>query len=281
MAILDLHSVYDATGSTDTIVYENNSNAAIPAGDGATTIGLSPFSGALLCAYGAHVDAAAQALVALNLQSNNIVDPVNKLSDSVSATPTITSILKSKFLQTGYGLGSNLVGYANELAGKTATFKIDYLANVGTSAQGSFVPANVAEYSFAASAAATAGVYQTIAFNPSQTPPVGTYAILGTRTYGLTTSAVIRFQHTDFQGAFPGYPIVDYGTGSLTAANLGGNMWSEERIQGYQFVALSALLGKSMCPVFRIQGQSTGLNLQLLDTNADTVQFDLILQKVA
>ncbi len=85
MGILDLHSVYDATGSTDTVVTENNSNAVIPANDGATTIGVSPFGGALMALFGAHVVAAAQALVALGLTSNNIVDPVNQLADSVNS----------------------------------------------------------------------------------------------------------------------------------------------------------------------------------------------------
>lgn len=282
MGILDLHSVYDATGSTDTVVYENNANAVIPANDGATTIGLSPFPNAVMVAYGAHVVAAAQALVALNLKSNNLVDPANGLADSVNSTPTQTSILKTKYLTTNYAKGPNLVGYGNEAAGITATFKIDYLANVGTSiAPANFALQNLAEYSFAASGAATAGVYQTTAFNPSTTPPIGTYAILGLRLYAVSFAAVVRFQHTDFQGAFPGLPFLTYGSGTLTSANQGGNELTSDSWQGYQFLYLSQRLGINVCPVFRIQGQSTGLNLQLLDTVADTAQFDLILQKIA
>lgn len=281
MGILDTHSVYDATGSTDTVVTENNSNAVIPANDGATTIGLSPWAGAVLLAYGAHVTAAAQALVALGLTSNNLVDPVNKLQDTVNSTPTITSILKSKFLQLSYAKGPNLVQYANEAAGASATFKMDYLASIGASQAGSVIPANVAEYSFAASGAATAGVYQTTAFSPSTTPPIGTYLILGARAYALSTAAFLRFQHTDFGGAFPGFPIASYGAGTLTPANYGGNEVISDAWQGMQFVKLGQLTGIPMCPVFRIQGQSTGLNLQLLDTAADTAQFDLILQKIA
>lgn len=273
--------MYDATGSTDTIVYENNANAVIPSGDGATTIGLNPIATAIMLMYGAHVDAAAQALVALALKSNNIVDPANGLADSVNSTPTITTMIKAKYLTTNYAKGANLVGYGNEAAGKTATFKLDYVP-IGTSnAPASLALQNVAEYSFAASGAATAGVYQTTAFNPSTTPPIGTYMILGLRAYALTTQAIVRFQHSDFLGGFPGIPVADYGTGTLTSANLGGNEIISDAWQGYQFVYLSQRLGMALCPVFRIQGQSTGLNLQLLDTNADTAQFDLILQKIA
>lgn len=252
----------------------------IPANDGATTIGISPWAGALLLAYGAHVVAAAQALVALGLQSNNIPDSVNKLQDSVNATPAITSVMKMKLLQASYARGSNLVQYANEAAGLTATFKIDYLNSIGSSVPGSPIPANVAEYSFAAGGAATAGVYQTTAFSPAQTPPIGTYAILGLRIYALTMGAVVRFQHSDFGGAFPGLPVLSYGGTALTPANLGGNLITSDSWQGLQFVFLSQLTGLALCPVFRIQGQSTGLNVQLLDTAADTAQFALVLQKI-
>lgn len=131
MGILDSHSVYDATGSTDTLVTENNANAVIPTGDGATTIGVSPWANAILALYGAHVVAAAQALTALALTSNNLVDPVNTLSDALNTTPVATQVLKAKFAALSYAKGPNLIQYANEAAGKTATFKMDYLSTVG------------------------------------------------------------------------------------------------------------------------------------------------------
>lgn len=280
LGILDLHSVYDATGSTDTIVTENNSNAVIPANDGATTIGVSPFAGAILTMYGAHVVAAAQALVDLGLKSNNLVDPANGLNDTINSTPTVTSILKAKFATMNYNLGPNLIQYANEAAGKTATFKMDYVGVGTSSAPANLALANVAEYSVVLGAS-TAGVYSSTAFAPSTTPPIGTYRILGARCYALTTAAVLRFQHTDFAGAFPGIPVLDYGTGTLTAANQGGNAITTDAWQGYQFVYLSQALGIPVCPQFRIQGQGTGLNIQCLDTATDTPQVDLVLQKIA
>lgn len=284
--MLDLHSVYDATGSTDSIVSENNANAVIPTGDGATTIGISPWNGAVLTCFGAHVVAAAQALTTLGLQSNNLIDPVNKLQDTVNSTPAITSVVKAMFLQLGYNNGPNLVQYANEAAGATATFKIDFV-NVGKVHDGSIFPATTPNGSIGlwqgstiAGGAATAGVYQTTSFAPTTTPPIGTYAILGARVYALTTAAVLRFQHTDFGGAFPGFPVVSYGGGTLTGANQGGNMITSDSWQGNQFVQMSQYLGTPCCPVFRIQGQGTGLNFQLLDTAADTAQIVLNLLKI-
>jgi hypothetical protein len=278
--MLDLHSVYDATGSTDTIVVENNSNAVIPANDGATSIGLSPFANAVLMMYGAHTSAAAQALVALQLSGNNMVDPTNKLVDSVNTTPAMTSTVKAKFYTATYARGPNYVGYGQEAAGVVATFKMDLVGVGASSSPANFALQNLAEYSVA-SGACTAGVYKTTAFAPTNTPPIGRYRILGCRVYAVAFAAVIRFQHTDFQGAFPGFPVVSYGDQAITGANQGGNAITSDSWQGYQFVWLSQALGIPVCPEFAIQGQGTGLNIQVLDTAADTPQIDLILQKIA
>lgn len=291
--MLDLHSTYDATGSTDTIVTENNSNAVIPANDGATTIGVSPWPGAVMVAYGAHTGAAAQAYTALGLTSNNLVDPTNQLLDGVNSTPAMTSTIKAQFLQLNYVKGPNLVRYANEAAGASITFKIDNVA-VGSCQMGSIFPSTDAtksvgftQYSLVAGGAQTAGVYSTTAFstantvNTTQTPPIGTYAILGARVYAIPFAAVIRFQHTDFGGAFPGFPVVSYGNGTATGANQGGNMITSDSWQGNQFVQLSQYLGIPCCPLFRIQGQGTGLNVQIIDAAADTPQIVLNLLKVA
>jgi hypothetical protein len=262
-------------------VTENNANAVIPAGDGATTIGINPQPNAILLSYGAHVSAAAQALVALGLTSNNIVDPVNQLSDAVNSTPVMTSAVKSKLCAISYAKGPNLVRYAQEAAGVLGTYKMDYLPNLGTSyAPPNYAIQNVAEYSIAGSAL-TAGVYGSTAVNPTATPPIGTYAILGLRVYAITFGAVVRFQHADFLGAYPGIPVVTYGGTANTPAHNGGNFLTSDGVQGYQFLALSQAMGIPLCPVFRVQGQSTGLNVQALDTLADTPQYDIILQKIA
>lgn len=274
--MLDLHTAYDATGSTDTVVAENNANAVIPANDGATTIGVSPWTGAILCAFGVHT-VSGKAVVTLGLKSNNIVDPVNQLADT--ATGTDTALTVNQYLQAAYTLGPNLVTYAQEAAGAIATYKIDYIG-AGTTAPGADVPAGLAQYSVTASGGATAGTYQTTAFNPSPTPPIGSYAILGLKMSNLAQPAVVRFAHTDFAGALPGFPVVDTTTGTLTYANLARNVFADPTYQGRQFVRLGQLLGKPCCPVFRIQGQGTGLNLQLLTTGTDTVTYGLDLQKL-
>lgn len=288
--MLDLHNTYDATGSTDTVVTENNANAVIPVGDGATTIGLSPWQlAATLIAYGATVDAAGQALTTIGLQSNNLADATNQLVDGLNTTPVATRIAASYFIQLGYGAGPNYVRYANEAAGKTAPFKIDWIPGKGATSAGSLAPGpqragdtttGFTQYSIV-SGACTAGVYNTTSFAPTNTPPVGKYAILGARVSALTTALTLRFQHTDFGGCFPGFPVTDYNVGALTPGNIGGNTLLSDAWQGFQFVYMSQLLGVPCCPIFTIQGQGTGLNLQFLDTAADTPQTTLNLWKIA
>ncbi len=278
MTLLDLHSVYDATGSTDTVVSENNSNAAIPANDGSNVIGLSPFGNATLLGYGATVGAAAQALVTIGMSSNNLVDPVNKLLDTARGTDTRTCAMK--WLTTNYARGPNLVQYAQEAAGVLATFKIDLVQVGSSSSPSSYALQNIAEYTIN-SGACTAGVYQSTAFAPSPTPPVGVYRILGARVCNVLFAAAIRFTHADFAGAHPGFPVVSYSDQALTIAGIGGNFLTSDQVQGYQFLAMSQALGIPCCPQFTIQGQGTGLNVEILDVIADTPTIDLIIQKLS
>lgn len=277
MPILDLHSSVDATGSTDAFVSENTTGT-IPANDGASVAGISPWPNATLIAYGAHVGAAAQAIVGIGLTSNNLVDPTNKLQDNATGTDTRTMAIKT--VQIGYANGANLVQYSQEAAGLIAAFKLDYLSGVGTSGPGSLFPTGPAEYSVTFGAA-TAQVYKTLAFAPTNPIPIGTYDILGFRTSASTFGGVLRFQHTDFGGAFPGMPFVGYSDAALTGANQGGNLFTSDSWQGTQFAQLSIALGRPVCPRFRVQGQGTGLVIQLLDNIADTVTVALNLQKVA
>lgn len=276
--ILDAHVTYDATGSTDTIVAENVTGV-IPSGDGASTIGLSPLTSdnPVLCVYGATVVAAAQALVTIGLSGNNLVDPTNKILDT--ATGTDTNFGRATFIQVGYGNGVNLVNYANEAAGKTAAFKIDYTSKRGTSIHGTFAPPNFWQGS-QTFGAATAGVYLSTAFAPANAMPIGKWAVLGARMSSLTTMAFLRFQHTDFGGAFPGFPVVDTQVGAQTSANLGMDNLLSPKAQGYQFVVMSQILGVPCCPVFTVQGNGTGLNFQFNDTAADTATVTLNLMKV-
>lgn len=284
--MLSLQCTYDATGSTDAFVTEA-ATGTIPAGDGATNIGISPFPNAVLIAYGAVVGAAAQALVGIGLKSNNLVDSVNGLVDGGSANPTYTRTTATEFLQLGYTKGPNFVQYSQKAAGKIIAFKLDYITAGLANVTGSFFPSTSSDgktgfcqYS-QDFAAATAGVYKSLAFAPLTTPPVGTYAVLGARVANVLFGGVLRFQHANFGGASPGFPVVSYDDQALTPAGIGGDVMTSDNIQGYQFVYLSQLIGKPCCPVFNIQGQGTGLTVQLLDTIADTVSLSLNLFKIA
>lgn len=273
---LDLHVTYDATGSADTLVTEA-ATGTIPAGDGATTIGLSPQANAILCSYGVNsLNGAAQGLVKLGLSGNNLPDPVN--GSNMVFTGTDVGASRFVMAQYPYTAGTNLVNYAQEAAGIIAAVKLDWVPGPAGVA-GDWVPVNNNIYP-TTSAAVTAGVYKTTAFNPTQTPTIGKYAILGAWVGSLTAGAVIRFQHSDFKGIFPGFPVVDYSTGSLTPAQMQGAGFFDPQVQGYQFVWMSSLLRQPCCPVFNIQGQSTGLNMQILDTTADTPTIQLNLMQI-
>jgi hypothetical protein len=275
--MLDLHSVYDSTGSTDTIVAENNSNAVIPTNDGATTIGVSPFNNAVLVAFGAQsLNGGAQGIVSVGLQGNNIVDPTNKMQ--FTATGTDVMAVKSIMTQVGYSNGPNLVNYAQEAAGIITTHKLDLVQGPACTG-GSYTPAGQAIYP-ATFSQLTAGAYGSKSFAPTNAPPIGRYAVLGAWVSALTAGAALRFDHTDFKGAKPGFPVVDYATAALTPSQIqGGGVFSPEA-QGYQFVWLSQKLGVASCPVFTVQGQGTGLNIQCIDGTADTPTVILNLQKV-
>ncbi len=274
--MLDLHSTYDSTGSTDTVVTEATTGA-IPANDGATTIGISPWPGAVLLSWGVtSLNGAAQAVVQTGMSGNNIFDPTNKWNHT--ATGTDVTAARNYLTQLGYAKGPNLVNYAQEAAGKILSHKIDAVG-AGTSVGGSWAPANQGIYSIT-TGALTAGVYHTDAFAPTTTPPIGQYAILGTWTSNMTAGAALRFQHTDFKGAFPGYPIADCAVTDLAPNLFNGGIFSREA-QGFQFVWLSSRLGIPCCPVFSIQGQGTGLNLQTIDCTGDTVTHTLNLLKVS
>jgi len=274
--MIDLHSGYDSAGSTTLV-----NNATIPSGDGATTMGVSPFANAILIGFGA-ITLAADAVKQIALQSNNQIDPVNKFS--YAPTGTSTKLGTSFYTQLSYARGPNLVQYAQKAAGAIITHTMDHVTVGSTWAPpaGTFAIPNSQTYTTTAGGAATAGVYQTTAFAPATTPPVGTYAILGAYVDALTGLTNLRFQHTDFGGAFPGFPVADFVTGTNTIANLvGSGDILDSNWAGYQFVRLSQILNTPECPMFRIQGQGTGLNFQICDTSADTASIILNVVKVA
>jgi hypothetical protein len=276
--LLDLHLVYDATGSTDTVVDTSNSNAVIPSGDGASVKGISPFANATLIGYGGVVARSTEAIVTIGMNGNNLPDPSNGLRFTATGTSMILG--KSMFAKLSYGGGNaNNVAYANETAGASLLYTLDWIPGIGNTSPGDFDPANPGMYSLT-SGALTAGVYKGTVFAPSPSIPAGKWAILGAWLEPLTSAAYLRFQHSDFKGAAPGFPIPDYATGSLVTANFGGTRLFSQNVQGYQFVSLGQILRQPACPVFTAQGGATGLTVQMASPNTDTPTAILNLQRV-
>ena len=97
--------------------------------------------------------------------------------------------------------------------------------------------------------------------------PPGKYAILGAKVHGLTNYAVIRFQHANFGGLFPGFPVMDQ---SKAAARAVVGLDDIFQADGYQFAAMSDILQVPCCPTFNVTAQGTGLTIWCGDITADT-----------
>lgn len=124
-------------------------------------------------------------------------------------------------------------------------------------------------------AAVTAITWQSLAFVPDSTIalPAGIYAILGAWVQDITNYAVIRFQHADFGGLNPGFPVID----SLATATARAVVVPQPLLfdaSGFQFVYLQDV------PTFSAGPQGTGLTVQIIDIVADTPVVILNLAKV-
>jgi hypothetical protein len=95
----------------------------------------------------------------------------------------------------------------------------------------------------------------------------------------LTNYALIRFRHADFGVFAPGFPVVD---ANVTLARAVAPL---ERLliasAGYQFSVMSEILGQPLEPIFTVQANATGLNLEMSAITADTPEVLLNLVKVA
>ena len=127
-------------------------------------------------------------------------------------------------------------------------------------------------YSQVFGGALTAITWGTVAFSPTSAMPPGKYAILGAFASALTNYAVVRFQHANFGGLFPGFPVIDH---TKAAARAVVNPDDIFMANGYQFSAMSDILGIPCCPVFNVTAQGTGLTIWCGDITADTPNFAL------
>lgn len=129
--------------------------------------------------------------------------------------------------------------------------------------------------------ALTTVVWGSAAFAPTTALPNGKYAILGAACSAVTNLASIRFRHADFGQFVPGFMVSNYETISTSTWDKVPKDDIFNGYVGYQFVALGDKLGAPMCPVFSVSNAGTGLNIEMIDVQADTPVVHLNLAKVA
>lgn len=141
-------------------------------------------------------------------------------------------------------------------------------------------------YSMTFQTACVAITWQTQPFNPAgaggatgaaQLPP-GKYAILGAKVRQITNYAVIRFQHANFGGLYPGFPVIDTSKATARATVGMDDIFQQD---GYQFAAMSEILKVPCIPTFNATNQGTGLILWVADIIADTPIVTLNLVKLS
>lgn len=263
--MLDLHVLYNATGST---TLSNITAAAnIPSNDGQAAAGVPIAPNAILKHWG-FMTLIADTLKTIQLVSQDQVDPINgeQLNPGAESTWGIMNVEEYlPFLKAA----RNLSYAQNTGAAKVAAYTIDqYQAG----SQGKNTLGSHAIIPQVFGAGLTAGAWGSQTFSPTAMPPQGKYAILGAYVSGLTNYGVIRFEHADFKGFKPGFPVVDADL-AITRAVAPPND-AIFNLYGRQFVAMGDI------PTFNITAQGTGLQIDFYDLVADTPNIMLNLAQV-
>jgi hypothetical protein len=86
---------------------------------------------------------------------------------------------------------------------------------------------------------------------------------------------LLRFNHADFKGLYPGFPVVDTFGSAILGAQEGmlDILWANA---GFQFVALSELSKKPCVPTFTVSSAGTGLSMQTLATVTTDTPYAVI-----
>jgi hypothetical protein len=253
------------------------STATVPTGDDAAVYGVPNLGkAATLMAWGVQT-IAADTLYETQLVSQDMPDPLNGEWYNHGTTSLLAAVFNLTSLP--YRGGPRKIALRqNTGAGVASPYTIDYVPkgesiNIKRVAYGKSAP-NITTFG-----ALTAQNWGTIAFNPTNALPAGRYAILGAKCRTFTDVALLRFTHADFQGAHPGFPVVDSQLSLATSLQLTdrNNIFYE---QGHQFIYLSEVTGQPMCPVISVGDGSTGLVIEALSVIADTPVVNVVLAKL-
>jgi hypothetical protein len=254
--MLDLHALWNVTGSTS---LSNLSVAAnIPALDGQSAPGVPIAPGAVLKAWGVG-STIADTLKECKLLSQDQIDSINGEDWNVGTAGVLGLAHFSSHLPFRSG-GRNISYSQNTGAAPVFAYTIDQYPTPSGADPKTY--AQMIKLPQVFGGALTAGAWGSVPVAPTYNIPVGKYAILGAYVHALTNYALIRFRHADFGGKMPGFPVIDSSKAAVRAvlpmANPVFNMYGE------QFRALGDV------PVFNATAAGTGLGIDCLDIVGDT-----------
>jgi hypothetical protein len=263
--MLDLHCMYDSSGST---TLKAINLAALPALDGQTSAGVPIAVNATLKGWGVYTTIA-DTLKECKLISQDQIDSINGEDWNVG----IAGVLGIAHFgaELPYKSGGRTISYAqNTGAAPVAAYTIDQYPTGNGSNPQKLGQKILLPQVFAG--ALTAGAWGSVPVAPTTNIPAGKYVILGAYVHSLTNYAVIRFTHADFGGKSPGFPVIDF---SKAAARAVVPMPTPVfNLEGEQFKAFGD------CPTFTATSAGTGLTIQCLSITADTPNVILNIQQV-
>ena len=246
-------------------------------GDGAATPGIPITPQATLKMWGFN-SPTADSIAAIRLRSQDMVNPI----DGITITPGAASLLLQYFDYTHlpYVKGTRSINVGTNVGVVAGTgFLIDDI-NAGQCV--SVRPDTGNETSVGPTTFGGALTANTWGTQPWLAPnlPAGKYAIVGAYCSAFANVALIRFTHTDFGGATPGFPVVNWELALAATEQVGMKDELVRTALGEQFIYLSEKLGKPMCPVFTVSNAGTGLGIQMIAAQAATPVVDLVVVKV-
>jgi hypothetical protein len=266
--MLDLHALYNATGYNATLT-DMSIAANIPANDGQSAAGVPIAPGAVLKGWGA-VAIAAKYIQEMQLISQDQIDPINGEHWGIHALSTLIMTHFDAYLPFAKGKRSIKASQVSGAQGKILGYTIDQYPSPGGASVKNFGQRIILPQTLGA---ATSQLWGSTPVAPTSMIPAGKYAILGAYVHSLTDNAIIRFQHADFGGKKPGFPVNDPELAiarAVTPMNCPVfNMY------GLQFMALGDI------PIFNCTVQGTGSTVDLIDNAADTATIDIQLVQLS
>jgi hypothetical protein len=272
--MLDVHALTITPGAVLVLGADGVVSAG---GDGAATPGIPITPQATLKMWGFN-SPTADSIAAIRLRSQDMINPI----DGITITPGAASLLLQwlDYTHLPYNKGTRSLNVGTNVGVVAGNgFLIDEI-NAGQCV--SVRPDSGNETSVGLTTFGAALVANTWGTQPWLAPnlPAGKYAIIGAYVSAMANVGTIRFTHTDFGGASPGFPIANFELATAATQQVAAKDELVWLAFGEQFIYLSEKLGKPCCPVFTVSNAGTGLGIQIIAAQAATPVVDLVVVKV-